>query len=270
VTQGMQRPRSIPRVLSSRRRVHLRDLLWELVVRDMKLRYERSLLGVLWALVNPTAQLMVFVVIFQHVIRLEIENYPLFVFCGVIAWNWTRDALIRSAQAITGNRDLIRQPGFPLFILPVVSLATPLIDLLVALPIVVLLMAFSGGEISAALLAMPLVIAVHFLTLQGISYVVAASQVLFRDTAHVLSVALMLGFYLTPIFYAIDDVPAGLRGFYVVNPMAHLIHAYRSILMHGQFPDPWAMAILTLSGGILCWLGYGIFVRASHRFAEEL
>jgi lipopolysaccharide transport system permease protein len=254
----------------SRRVIYLRDLLRELVVRDLKLRYERSVLGVLWAVVNPLAQLLVFVFIFRHVIRLDIPNYTLFVFSGVVAWNWTREGLMRSTDAITGNRELICQPGFPLALLPVVSLTTPLVDLLVALPLVVLLAVVGGGEINLSLLALPVVIALQFLMLQGLGYLVAAAQVLFRDTSHLLGVMLTLGFYLTPVFYDTTDIPSGFRTLYLLNPMGHVIGAYRSILMHGELPDPSILLAFVFFGGILCWIGRAIFERVSHRFAEEL
>jgi lipopolysaccharide transport system permease protein len=250
--------------------IYLRDLLRELVVRDLKLRYERSVLGVLWAVVNPVAQLLVFVLVFQYVLRLDIPNYALFVFSGVVAWNWTREGLMRAANAISGNRDLIRQPGFPLALLPVVSLATPLVDLLVSLPLLVLLAAFGGGAITVALLALPLVIALHFLLLQGIGYLVAAAHVLFRDTGHLLGVGLMLMFYVTPIFYDIRKIPPGLRFGYALNPMTHVVTAYRAILMRGELPEARVLLLALLIGGILCWIGRGVFERVSHRFAEEL
>ena len=252
------------------RAIYLRDLLRELVVRDMKLRYERSALGVLWAVVNPLAQLLVFVIVFKHVIRLQIPNYPLFVFIGVLAWNWTREALLRSSNAITSNRGLIRQPGFPIGLLPVVSLTTPLIDLLIALPVLAFFVAFGGGTFTLAILSLPLVIALQFLLLQGVGYFVAATQVRFRDTGHLLGVILMLGFYLTPIFYSAEDVPPGFRALFTFNPMAHIVTAYRSIILHGQIPDPGALVALALLGAILCWAGQRAFERASHRFAEAL
>jgi len=250
--------------------IYLRDLLLELIVRDMKLRYERSLLGVLWAIVNPLAQLMVFVIVFKHVIRLEIPNYALYVFSGVLVWNWTSEALLQAANAITSNRDLIRQPGFPLALLPIVSLATPLFDLLVALPILVLFVVFGGGEITLHLLALPLVIGLQFLFLQGLGYLVASAQVLFRDTSHLLRVGLMLGFYLTPVFYDVQNVPASFRVLYLLNPMAHLLKAYRSIIIQGELPDLVSLSVLALVSALLFWIGRRVFERASHHFVEEL
>jgi lipopolysaccharide transport system permease protein len=252
------------------RAIYLRDLLRELVVRDMKLRYEGSMLGMLWALVNPLAQLLVFVIVFKHVIRLEIPNYPLFVFSGVLAWNWTREGLLRSANAITSNRDLIRQPGFPLGLLPVVALSTPLIDLLIALPILVLFVVFGDGKLTMAILWLPLIIVLQFLLLQGLGYLVAAAQVLFRDTSHLLGVILMLGFYLTPIFYDTQNVPSGFRALTALNPLAYVVAAYRSVIMRRQVPDLRVLFGLAMLGTLLCWIGRRVFERASHQFAEEL
>jgi lipopolysaccharide transport system permease protein len=253
-----------------RRWIYLRDLLRELVVRDTKVRYERSLLGVLWAVVNPLAQLVVFVVVFEHVFRLDIPHYPLFVFSGVLVWNWTREALLRSATSIASNRDLIRKPGFPLALLPVVSLVTPLIDLLIALPLLVLFLVFGGGEISFQLLALPLVVGLHFLLLQGLGFLLAAGQVMFRDTTHLLGVVLMLGFYLTPVFYDVERVPPSFSALYNLNPMVHVLAAYRSIIMQGEPPELTTLVVLAVFGGLLCWIGYQVFTRTSHHFAEEL
>lgn len=253
-----------------RRFIYLRDLLLVLVFRDLKLRYEGSLLGFVWALLNPLTQLAVFVMLFGRVIQLDIPHYPLFVFIGVLAWNWTREGLLRAGVAITSNRELIRQPGFPLTLLPVVSLATPLIDLLVALPLLIIFLLASGGQITPRIFALPAVVALQFLLIQGLAYLVAASQVMFRDTSHVLGVTMMLGFYLTPVFYSIENVPPDMRAFFLLNPMAYLLGAYRWILMDTHPPSLWGLFALTVAGTLLCWLGRRVFLAASHRFAEEL
>ena len=107
--------------------IHVRDLLHVLVGRDIKLRYRGSLLGVLWSLLNPLAHLVVLVFVFQWVAPLNIPNYPLFVFTGVLAWNWFSAALPAATISITSNRQLIRQPGFPAAILPAVPVLSSLV-----------------------------------------------------------------------------------------------------------------------------------------------
>ena len=96
-----------------RRLIYIRDLLRELVVRDMKLRYKRSVLGVAWSILNPLAQLLVFGFVFRFILPVKIPNYSSFLFCGVLAWNWFSSSLLLSTGAIVDNRDLIKRPGFP-------------------------------------------------------------------------------------------------------------------------------------------------------------
>jgi lipopolysaccharide transport system permease protein len=253
-----------------RRFAYLRDLLREMVIRDMKLRYKRSVLGIVWSLLNPLIQMLVFTFLSRGVLSLDIPNYPSFVFTGVLAWNWFQGALFLTAGAITGNRELIRRPGFPTAILPVATVATHLIHFLLALPILLLFLAFGGGRLTSAILVLPLVIVLQFLLILGLGYLVATVHVTFRDTQHILGVFLMLLFYLTPVFYDASILPARYQAFYRLNPMVHLVTAYRAILIQGDLPDSGALLTLAVSVGVLLWLGYMVFRQASTRFVEEL
>ena len=189
------------------RLIYVRDLLRELITRDLKLRYKRSVLGLLWALVTPLSQLMIFTFLFNRVLPLNIPNYTVFVFCGVLAWNWFNATLYMAAGSIVDNRDLVRRPGFPVAVLPVVTVGTNLIHYLLALPILIVFLLFDGGRITPAFAALPVLIAVQFAFILGLSYLIAAAHVTFRDTQHMLGVILMLLFYLTPVFYSADKIP---------------------------------------------------------------
>ena len=256
--------------LSRQRLIYLRDLLRELVVRDTKLRYKRSVLGVAWSLLNPLAQLLVFTFLFRLVLQLDIPNYPSFVFTGVLAWNWFQTALILTTGAITDNRELIKRPGFPAAVLPMVTVTTNLIHFLLALPILLLFIVLGGGRLTSAVLMLPLVILLQFLLVLSLGYLVATFHVTFRDTQHLLSVFLMLLFYLTPVFYDASILPAQYQTLYNLNPMVHLITAYRTILLQGSLPDLCVLLMLGVVVGGLLWLGHAVFTRASYRFVEEL
>jgi lipopolysaccharide transport system permease protein len=256
--------------LRSQRLTYLRDLLREMVVRDMKLRYKRSVLGAAWSLLNPLAQLLVFSFLFRRVLPLEIPNYSTFVFCGVLAWNWFQTALILATGAITDNRELIKRPGFPTIILPVVTVTTNLIHFLLALPILLFFILLGGGKLTGVVLALPLVILLQFLLTLSLGYLIATFHVTFRDTQYLLGVFLMLLFYLTPVFYDASIIPARYQAIYRLNPMLHLIDAYRAILIHGMPPDFTTLAILGVLGIGLLGIGYTVFERASYRFVEEL
>jgi lipopolysaccharide transport system permease protein len=249
---------------------YLRDLIRELVIRELKLRYKRSLLGITWSLLNPLLQMLIFTLLYRNVLKLDIPNYPLFVFSGVLAWTWFQTALTVSTGAITDNRELIRQPGFPVAILPMVSVTTHLIHFLLALPILLIFIILGGGELSAAIIALPLVIGLQFALSLGLGYLVATVHVTFRDTQHLIGVALTLLFYLTPIFYDASDIPQRYRTLYNLNPMVHVITAYRTILIQGDLPNLRLLLILGALVAVLLWLGHRFFTHASYRFAEEL
>ena len=261
------------RILTRRRSwsiAYLLDLLRELVSRDLKLRYKRSILGIMWSLVTPLVQLAVFSFLFRRVLPVNVTDYPSFVFSGLLAWNWFQASIITAAGTITDNRDLIRRPGFPNAILPIVAVVSNLIHFLLALPILLLFRMYGGGGLSIAILALPMVVALQFLLTVSLAYIVATLQVTFRDTQYLLGILLLLSFYLTPIFYDASAAPAEYQFVYRLNPFFHLIGAYRSILLDGQWPNPYTMILLTLFASSILWGGFGMFRRRSNRFVEEL
>lgn len=253
-----------------RQLLYAMDLLWVLVMRDLKLRYHRSVLGILWSFATPLAQMLVFTFLFHRVMPLAIPNYPVFVFCGLIAWSWFQTSTTMSASAITNNRELIGQPGFPSAILPAVTVATNLTQFLLELPVLAAFVLGSGQPLTTALLALPLVIAVQYLFSLAIAYPIAAFNVSFRDTQRIVTLVLLLLFYLTPVFYNAEAVPAAYRPIFHLNPLSQIIGAYRSIFLYGQMPDlNWLLAFGTLAGALLS-VGFVVFHRASARFVEEL
>lgn len=254
----------------SRRLEYARDLLRELVVRDMKLRYKRSVLGVVWTLVNPLAQLLVFDFVFRVVFRVDIPNYTSFLFIGIIAWSWFNGALLQATNAILENRDLIRQPGFPSAMLPGVTVTSHLVHFLLSIPILLVLLWVSGIPLTPAAAFLPVVVALQFALTLSLAYLVASLHVTFRDTQYLLGIFLMLGFYLTPILYDTSTIPERYQPIYQVNVMAHVIDAYRAVLLHGQLPDLPSLAVVTGLTGLQLAVFYLFFQRASTRFAEEL
>ena len=134
---------------------HLFDLLRELVDRDMKLLYKRSTLGIAWTLINPLLQLAVFSFVFKTVIPVNVPQFSSFAFSGLLIWTWTQTALFQATALITGNRALIRQPNFPIAILPVVTTTTGLIHFLLALPVLIIFLAIDGIQPNSVLLYMP-------------------------------------------------------------------------------------------------------------------
>lgn len=263
--------RSRRRFLNNKRLIYLRDLLFTLVVRDIRLRYKRSWVGIGWTLLNPLAQLLVFYFIFNAVLPLNVPRYSSFLFTGILVWNWFQSALLLATGAIVDHRELIKQPGFPAAILPIATVTSNLIHFVLALPILFLFLMIDGSRLTMFVGALPLVISIQFILTLGIAYLVATFHVTFRDTQYLLGVLLQLIFFLTPIFYHDSVIPERYQTFYRLNPMVHLTDAYRTLLMRGELPNNMlALCFLGIIAIALLLLGYGIFKRASADFVDEL
>lgn len=250
--------------------LYMRDLLRELIVRDIKLRYKRSLLGIAWSLLNPLSQLLVLSLIFSLVLPLNIPNYASFLFTGLLAWNWFQTSLYAATGAIVDNRELIRRPGFSATILPIVTVATNFIHYLLAVPILLFFLLINGISLNVTGFLLPVIFAIQFLFTLSLSYLVATMHVTFRDTQYLLGIILLLGFYVSPVFYDITSIPDRFQAIYRLNPMAILIDAYRQVLLQGQLPGLLELMVLSLVSAGFLWISYRIFIGASAQFSEEL
>ena len=256
--------------LSCLRLNYLVDLLRSLVDREMKLLYKRSALGVAWTLISPLLQLAVFAFVFQQVLPVDIPRYASYVFTGLLVWNWFQSSLFQASGVIIANRPLIRQPGFPNGILPVVTVTTGLIHFVLALPVLLVFLLLDGVKLQLVVLWLPVIQLIQFTFIVSLAYLFAALNVTFRDTQHTLGVVLQLLFYLTPIFYDIPSVPGGWQSLYFLNPMVHIVTAYRSIFLLGIPPSSLALGIITLTVFLLLPIGYYIFQHQSDHFVEEI
>lgn len=253
-----------------RRIIFYYDLIRVLVGREMSLLYKRSALGVLWTMINPLLQLLVFLFIFRAILKVEIPHYTSYVFTGLLVWQWFSKATLQATGIIIGNRPLIRQPGFPVSVLPPAVVMTGMIHFALALPILGIFLLLDGILLGPALLWLPVMLLIQFFFTVTMSYLLAGVNVAFRDTQNALGVLLQVMFYMTPIFYSIDRIPADFRTLYELNPMVPILLGYRSILIDGQSPQ-WT-SLLPVVGIIaavlpLCFL---LFRHQSRRFVEEI
>jgi lipopolysaccharide transport system permease protein len=249
---------------------HLLDLVYELVLREIKIRYQRSVLGIGWSLLNPLLQLLVFSFVFGWIVPVRVPDFVIFLFIGILVWNWFQGCMHFGSSVITDNPMLIRQPGFPTMILPVVTVSAQLVNMLLALPILLGVLLWSGISLSGWVLLLPVILGLQFIVTLALVYVAAAVQVSFRDTQYLLSIALLLGFYLSPVFYDAAAVPPAFATVYRLNPLVTLLDGYRAILLRGEAPDFVALGVvLIVSSGLLVG-AFRFFARASHQFVEEL
>lgn len=250
--------------------IYVRDLLWALVVRDIKIRYEGTFLGFAWMLAKPFLFVAVFFFVFEAVLSLETPRFTSFTLIGMLVYIWFQSSLVGAATVAFSNRELVRRPQFRMAVLPLISVMSNLVHFLLSLPFLVIVLLVGGSEPSAALLALPLVLIVQFLLTAGLAYLAAAASILFRDIGHLLEVILSVFFFVTPIFYEASRVPAAFQPIYQLNPLTWLLEGYRNPLLHALPPDWGPLAIVGATALGVAMIGYWLFERVSHQFAEEV
>ena len=259
-----------------------RDLLRNLVVRDLKTRYKRSVLGFAWSFLNPLFMVMIFTVVFTVIARAQnVPNYPLFALCGLLAWNFLAGSVSGAARSIVGNAHLIDKVYFPRELLPISVVFSNLINFILSLIVFFVLLLLFRVPLSWWVLSLPVIIAVQFVLVVGLALIVAALNVFYRDVEHVLDVGLLAWFFLTPIFWELEllpnklPLPWGDGGIdiwlleYRLNPMASLVTDYRYILLYDY--GIIRHTVVPLAIGLVCLVvGWYFFRRNAHRFAEEI
>jgi lipopolysaccharide transport system permease protein len=235
------------------------DLIQHLVGREFTLRYKRSALGIFWSLLTPLAQLFVLVFLFGRVLPLSIEAYPAFVFCALLPWIWFSSCLSVAGGLFIHNRDLARRPNFEPSTLIVVNLLANLIHYVIFLPILLVFLAWYGRPLTTALFSLPVLLLVQGFLILGLGLVIATLNAFYHDVEFLVGVALMLLFYLTPVFYRIETLGDQFRIFYMVNPMAVLIQGYRGIFFYGTAPEWGPLALAAVISIVLFGLGYFVY-----------
>jgi len=255
----------------ARRRRYFWDLVSHLVAREFRLRYRRALFGWLWAIGSPITRLIVLTFVFTKVLPLDIPDYPVFVFSGLIAWSWFSAGLSSATSSAVDRRDLLFRPGLSRTAVPVVSVLTDGLDYLAALPVLLVFLVVLSDGVPATALLLPAVLAVQLLLTLGLGFALCSANVYFRDVRLFVDIATTLGFYLTPVFYQGELVAETYPIVLQVNPMAHLMGAYRAILLPpGRIPDLASFGLLAGCCVIIFIGGYAAYRRTSASFVDQL
>jgi lipopolysaccharide transport system permease protein len=246
------------------------DLVRTLVWRDLVLRYRRSILGIAWSQLGPLALLGVLAFVFSVVVPLHIPHYALFVIVGLLAWTWFSAGLTSAIDSVVTARDLVRLPGFPAALLPVIAVTTHLMHFLLALPVLLLIVAILLHGLSVTVIALPLVLATQFLVTLAPAYLLAAANVRYRDISHVVGIALLPLFYASPVFYDAARVPDRYQWIYDKNPIAILLDAYRDCILFGHWPDWSSLGALAVVAAVITVAARHLYERFAPGFAELL
>lgn len=248
-----------------------RGLLLSLVQRELQARYRGSVLGFFWTFLNPTLLMLVYGLVFSVYMRQPIPNYLYFMFVGLLPWIWFATSVTSGASSISDRRDLLTKVRFPAQVLPATVVTTNLINYVLSLPLMVALGALHGVWPSWHVVLLPFIVAIQLCLTLGVSYLVSALNVTFRDLQHIVGNLITLGFFLTPIIYALEIVPERFRDWVLIlNPMAALVTSYQAILIDHTLPAPAPLLWVSAISIALLWGSAHLFEARREEFAEAV
>jgi lipopolysaccharide transport system permease protein len=252
--------------------VRARDVLFTWTVREIKVRYTDTSLGLAWLVIYPACWVLLFTVLFSHLVPVPMQGipYPVFVMSGLVPWFFFSNTVSNAVSSLKNNANLIPKVYFPREILPLGSVLLGLLDLSLYLVLMTCAMVFYhvGGGVKLVML-LPLVLSLSALTL-AVSLLTARLALFRREVQLLVPMALQFLMYMVPVFYPVEIVPAKFRMFYLLNPLASLMDSFRHILIYGRWPDWRAFGYAAAVSFALLVFAYWDFKRAEPEFADRL
>ena len=247
-----------------------REFLKTSIKKEFRGKYKKSFLGVLWSFINPLLQLLVYALVFPYIMRVQVENYTMFLVVVLIPWNFFSSTISQSTSIIIASTGIIKKVYFPRVILPIANVTSNLLNFIISSVIVISALLISGIGIGQSIIVFPLVLLIQYILSLAISLLLSSVTVYIRDLEYFINVLMMLWFYVTPVLYSIDMIPDKFKNILMLNPMTLIITSYREILYYKRIPDLGPLLILGGICIILLIIGYLIFNKCEKKFAEEL
>ncbi len=238
----------------------------QLVSRDFKIKYKRSVLGVLWSFVNPLLMMSVQYFVFSTIFKTDIDNYPVYLLAGIVLFNFFSESTNISLYAVTGNAGLITKVYVPKYIYPVSKVVLTGINLLVSLLPLLIMSLATGVRITRAWLLLSFDLLFLLVFCIGMGFILSAVMVFFRDMQFIWSVFCMVFTYATPIFYPESILPDEWKGMLSVNPMYHFIRFFRKIILEGISPQPMDYVVCFLISAGVFGIGLFVFRKTQDKF----
>jgi ABC-type polysaccharide/polyol phosphate export permease len=239
-----------------------RELIWALALKELHVRYKRSALGFLWALLNPLLMMIILTMVFSTVMRVPVHNYPIFLISTLLPWTFFSQSLAYSVESIVSNGDLLKKVYVAKSVFPIAAVISNLINFLLSMiPLVLLLVVFRFPFHRTWFYLLVPFVSLLLFTL-GCGFFFAMVNVFFRDMSHILQIVLQAWFYFSPVIYSLDFVPARYRPLFRLNPLAYPLNGFRLAIYYGQLPTWQSMAMSLACGFGALIIGYKLFQRS--------
>jgi ABC-2 type transport system permease protein len=243
-----------------------RELIWALALKELKIRYKRSVLGFMWALLNPAFMMLVLTMVFSTIMRFPMKHYAIFLLSVLLPWTFFSQCLSYAVEAIVTNGDLIKKVAVPKMVFPMAALVSNLINLLLSLIPLAILVPLLHHPFYWTWFYLPVpMLALAIFTL-GTTFFFAAANVFYRDVSHILQVVLAAWFYVTPIIYPIDMIPAKYQWIMKLNPIIYVINGFRLSVYYGQLPKAQSILASFVCAFISLIIGFSLFKRYQETF----
>jgi len=243
-----------------------RELIWELSLKELKVRYKRSVLGFLWALLNPTLMMIVLTIVFSTIMRFNIPHYAIFLLSVLLPWTFFSQSLSYAVESIVSNGDLIKKVAVPKMVFPIAAVISNVVNLLLSLIPLALLVLILRHPFYATWLYLPIPILALIIFTTGVTFLFAAANVYYRDVSHIVQVLLSAWFYFTPIIYALDFIPPHLRWLFKLNPIIYVINGFRLSVYYGQLPRWPSIVASFVCAFVALFLGFIVFRKYQDDF----
>ncbi len=248
-----------------------REMIFNLVKRDLKGRYKGSVLGFLWTFLNPLLQLVVYTIVFSMVMIAPIEEYYLFLFVALVPWIMFATSVSGGCSCIRAQQDMVKKIYFPREVLPISYVTSQLVNMVLSFLVVFLVLLLAGKGLDPyALLFLPIIVLVEYLLAMGFCMIFSALTVYLRDLEYLLGIFILAWQFLSPIMYDISMVPEEIMPIFEINPMTPVIIAYRDILFYQKAPELSTLTSASVFGIVIVVLGFLVFGKLQKHFAEEM
>lgn len=246
-----------------------RYLLKQLVLRDFKIKYKASVLGVFWSFLNPLLMTLVYHLVFSNLFSSQ-ENFVVYLMTGTVLFNYVSESTTLGLNAIVGNAGLITKVYIPKFIYPLSKVLSSAINLVISMIPMMVLMLLTHLPFTKGLLLLPILVFLLILFCTGLSCILSTCMVFFRDTQFLWAVLLLMWNFLSPVFYPESIIPASIIGIYRMNPLYQYMTFMRSIVLYGTAPDPGCFGYCLAASLASLGIGLLIFRKYQNRFATYL
>lgn len=241
-------------------------MLRELVLRDIKVKYRRSILGIFWSLLNPLMMMIVMTIVFSNLFKIQIENFMVYFLTGQILFSFFSEATTIAMGSIVTNANLIKKVYIPKYIFPISKVLSSFVNLLFSLIAVFMIMLITKASFSATIFLIPVAFLYLLIFTVGVGLMLSVLTVFFRDMNHIYGIVILAWMYLTPIIYPIEIIPIKYLLFIKLNPMYYFIAFFREIILHGNIPSMELNLICILISLISLVLGLYAFYKNQNKF----